>query len=317
MLSLHDPPGAIAGPGEMRLAGGRRSALAGWVLREALVSREQTVVVCMHLHLAPLALLLALRRMQVFVFLHGIEAWRPLSLLQRVALGSPRVGLIANSHYTEREFRRANPGLAARQVQVCHLGVDEPASPEALPGGLEPGFALAMGRLHEGYKGHDELLGVWPALLVAHPGARLVVAGDGPDRGRLEARSRALGLEGAVRFLGRVSDGEREALYRACAFLALPSRGEGFGLVYAEAMRAGRSCLAGPGAPAEVVSHGETGLVVDPMQRSDLEAALLRLFEDESSRERWGAAGRARQQALFTRDAFGARLSLALGLEPC
>ena len=50
----------------------------------------------------------------------------------------------------------------------------------------------------ERYKGHDELLDVWPALLARKPDARLVVAGDGDDRPRLESRAASLGLSHAV-----------------------------------------------------------------------------------------------------------------------
>ena len=92
-----------------------------------------------------------------------------------------------------------------------------------------------------------------PPLLAARPGARLVVAGDGDDRPRLEARAAALGLGGAVLFTGFVSEATLAELYRRAAVFVMPSLGEGFGLVYLEAMRAGKPCVAARGSAAEEV----------------------------------------------------------------
>jgi len=250
------------------------------------------------------------------VALLGVDAWRPLAGDRRRALaGATR--LFAISGHTRE---RAAPFLpAGARVEVVHPGLEEPA-----PGGaprrplldeLGQGFALAVGRMsaRERYKGHDELLEAWPALAADLPDARLVVAGDGDDRPRLEARARELGIAPAVRFTGWVSAATVAALYRRAAVFVLPSRDEGFGLVYLEAMAAARPCLAlAGGAPAEIVADGVTGRLVAAGDRAALRAALAEVLSDPALARRWGAAARARFEAEFTFAAFERRLEPVL-----
>src|SRR5262249_54088385 len=159
--------------------------------------------------------------------------------------------------HTARRFRAANPDLADRPIEICQLAVRErdpapvsfePAVPCAGP------FALIVGRMmaEERYKGHDLLIDIWPSVVAAVPGAGLVVVGDGDDRARLHARAASLGDR--VSFTGHVSDGALARLYRDCAFFVMPSRDEGFGLVFLEAMQAGKACIGAMGAAAEVIS---------------------------------------------------------------
>ena len=177
-------------------------------------------------------------------------------------------------------------------------------------------FALIVGRMAaaERYKGHDLLIDLWPRVAAAVPGATLVIAGDGDDRARLETRAAACG--GPVRFVGRVSDTALADLYRECAFFAMPSRDEGFGLVFLEAMRAGKACVGGMGAAAEVIADGVTGLVVEPDRPADVLAALLRLFREPDTRARMGRAGALRVAREFTEAQFRRRFRALLGLPP-
>src|SRR6185295_10340629 len=176
---------------------------------------------------------------------------------------------------------------------------------------LGRGFLLLVARMASGerYKGHDQILEALPGLLATHSGARLVVAGDGDDRARLEAKAASLGLGDAVVFTGFVSEATLAELYRRCAAFVMPSRGEGFGLVYLEAMRAARPVLATRGSAAEeIVRHGETGLLVDPDDRPELTAALSLLLGDSERARRMGEAGHTRWQQEFGIERFRERL---------
>jgi glycosyltransferase involved in cell wall biosynthesis len=164
----------------------------------------------------------------------------------------------------------------------------------------------------ERYKGHDALLDCWTRVAQAVPGARLVVAGEGDDRARLQDKARGLGLDGLVDFLGEVAPARLPALYRGCAFFVMPSRDEGFGLVYLEAMRAGRACLAAAGAAEEVVLHERTGLIVPYGAPAALEAALVRLFLRPEERDALGRAGAALFAERFTEERFRRRFWEAL-----
>jgi phosphatidyl-myo-inositol dimannoside synthase len=252
---------------------------------------------------------MARRGGRLCVFLHGIEAWKPLGMLQQAALRRADV-VLANSAHTARRFTEANPTVASRAISVCQLGVGAPVT---APASGEPGpFALIVGRLAaaERYKGHDLLIEMWPRVVEQCPGARLVVAGDGDDRPRLERA--AVALRETVRFAGRVDDARLSALYRDCAFFLMPSRAEGFGLVFLEAMRAGKACVGGVGAAAEIIEDGVTGFVVDPDDPEQVQKAVVRLFQDPALAARLGQAGAARWAREFTEEAFAGRLRALL-----
>ena len=119
-----------------------------------------------------------------------------------------------------------------------------------------------------------------------------------------------------MRFLGRVDEQQLDELYRSCRLFVMPSRDEGFGLVFLEAMRAGRPCIGGCGAASEIIQHGVTGLIVDPELRPDLTAALERLYSEPDTCRQFGAAGRERFLSTFTNDCFQARFTQALSRQP-
>jgi glycosyltransferase involved in cell wall biosynthesis len=92
----------------------------------------------------------------------------------------------------------------------------------------------------------------------------------------------------------------------------MPSRDEGFGLVFLEAMCAGKACIGARGAATEIIQHGVTGLIVDPASADELAAALLTLFDDPVRCRAMGAAGRARYLSTFTDAQFVRRFERAV-----
>jgi phosphatidyl-myo-inositol dimannoside synthase len=295
-----------------RAAAGRRTRMLGWTLQRAPHAHSDLTVVVTHVHLAPLAGLLAVRGAQRVVFIHGIEAWRPLRRRETLAM-TGNVRVIANSRRTATLCRAANPSLPA--PVVCPLGIGPGAA--AIRWSAEPGFALIVGRISssERYKGHDALIDAWPLVLDAVPGARLVVAGDGDDRSRLQALVEERRLSAAIRFTGAISDGELRGLYQACAAYVMPSSGEGFGLAYLEAMRDAKPCVALRVA-GEIVEDGATGLLLDSTDAPVLADAMIRLFRDPAMRHRLGAAGAQRVRTMFEERHFARRFTDAIGLRP-
>jgi phosphatidylinositol alpha-1,6-mannosyltransferase len=147
------------------------------------------------------------------------------------------------------------------------------------------------------------------------PDARLWIVGEGDDVPRLQGLARELGVEAAVRFHGRVSDAELGALYRRASLFAMPSRQEGFGLVYAEAMWHGLPCIGSTvDAAGEVIVDGETGRLVpygDAPATADAVAALL---ADPVRARAMGEAGQKRARERFGYERFRADLFAALDL---
>jgi lipopolysaccharide/colanic/teichoic acid biosynthesis glycosyltransferase len=199
---------------------------------------------------------------------------------------------------------REVPALRAYQdkLVVIPFGLDSRAFPASAAAPRAPGSApptvLFVGRL-VAYKGVDVLLRAMSGVP-----ASLVVVGDGPLRGSLEALAQELGVAASVRFLGHVSDAERVEWYRRADLLVLPSvsRQEAFGMVQIEAMFAGRPVVstALPTGVPWVNRDGESGLVVPPRDVERLRAALLRLCGDPELRAALGAQARARALEHFT-----------------
>jgi phosphatidylinositol alpha-1,6-mannosyltransferase len=152
-----------------------------------------------------------------------------------------------------------------------------------------------------------------PGVAKKVPSALLVIVGRGGDELRLRQLTRQLGLEEYVHFAGFVPDAELPAYYQAAEIFAMPSFAEGFGLVYLEAMHHGKPCIAGnQDASGEVIADGKTGLLVEPGNVGQVEAALLRLLENPQLAKKLGAAGRVRLEKHFTYEEFGKRLGKLL-----
>lgn len=286
---------------------------AGVVVR-ALASRARAdVVLVWHLHLLKLLPVLDHSAARVVLFLHGVEAWRRLDPLSQFLLR--RVDLfLSNSDCTWRKFLACNPDFAAANHQTVHLGTGAAlAGEEPVP--VAPPAVLMLGRIdrREDYKGHREMIGAWPLVRERVPDAELWIAGDGDLRPTLEDLVSASGLGGCVRFHGRVDEGEKARLLAGSRCLAMPSRGEGFGLVYLEAMRVGRPCLVSTlDAGVEVVEPPAGGLAVDPADAEAIARAVEGLVGSSAAWPAIAARARRRYESRFTAEHFHQRLLSAV-----
>lgn len=279
--------------------------------------------------LAPLAWLLRARRgiRGYSLILHGIEAWRPLGWSDRLACQGAEC-IIATTHYTARRFAEAN-GLDSNRISViplCASSADPSHPAHAAPSGThappdpDPDFrlsgdfklggefkVLSVGRqsAQERYKGFDELILATRALSDQGVPVHLHLVGQGDDQPRLQAFAAQLELTSRVTFHGQLDDPTLQAAYAQCDLFALPSAGEGFGIVFLEAMRYAKPCIgARAGGIPEVVAEGKTGLLVDAGDAPALAAALHQLWYDPAQREQLGQAGRERLQNKFSPERF-------------
>ncbi|MGF1635252.1 MAG: glycosyltransferase family 4 protein [Phycisphaerae bacterium] len=210
--------------------------------------------------------------------------------------------VLANSRWVQR--RLLDDGFRC-DGHVWNGVAERPARPP-LAGLPTIGFA---GRLIE-KKGVSVLLQAFARVREACPEARLLVAGDGPDRPRLEQRAGELQVADAVEFAGHLSPEEMEARLGTAWVQAVPGLWEEpFGLVVAEAMMRGTAVVTtATGGPAEQVVEGETGRLVPPGDVNALAEALLALLQDVSAAEAMGTAGRGRALACFTERVFMNRM---------
>ncbi len=216
------------------------------------------------------------------------------------------LGAMARIIATSPEYAATSPVLARfrDKLRIIPFGLDEQAAPRADEAGLATwrarvgeGFFLFVGVLRY-YKGLEFLLEA--ARGTRH---RLVIAGDGPMRGRLEALAARPGMPPVV-FTGRITEQDKAALFALCRAFVFPShlRSEAFGVSLLEAALYGRamvSCEISTGT-SFVNLGGETGLVVPPADPPALRAALDRLAGDDALVRAMGAAARRRFERHFS-----------------
>jgi glycosyltransferase involved in cell wall biosynthesis len=168
----------------------------------------------------------------------------------------------------------------------------------------EEPYVLFLGRLDVYTKGLDLLLDEYELFARAHPDIRLVVAGDGPDAGRLQAAvARSAALTERVELVGRVAGKVKSDLLSGCLCVVMPSRHEGWPLVAMEAAACAKPVVGSTARGlSDAVVNGQTGILVDTTQRGALAEALGRVVDDADLRQRLGRAARERA-AQFTWDA--------------
>jgi phosphatidyl-myo-inositol dimannoside synthase len=275
--------------------------------------RTSGVVLVWHIGLLKLLPFFRTRPRKVILFLHGIEIWKRQDWLTERLFN--RVDLfLSNSDYTWQRFLSYNPSLSRAQHQIVALGLNFSLTEDLVEPDPQP-IALILSRLSksEDYKGHRELIGIWRLVLQRIPNAELWIAGDGDLRPALEEVAALHGVSRQVKFLGRISEEQKQQLLRQSRCLLMPSRGEGFGLVYLEAMRIGRPCLVSTlDAGREVVNPPEAGLAVDPDNEEELASAVCRLLSDGPEWRQWSEQARRRYEENFTAKHFQERLLAAL-----
>ncbi|AOS45755.1 GDP-mannose-dependent alpha-(1-6)-phosphatidylinositol monomannoside mannosyltransferase [Lacunisphaera limnophila] len=278
------------------------------------LARRADVVVCAHLHQLPIVWLAQRLRpaLKYHLVAHGIEVWRPYTWLERRALLGAD-GILCVSEYTRRQMLRFCPALRPDRLVVVPNTLDPHFAPELNDQLSNAPFAipriLTVGRLSSSdtYKGFDTLIEAMPAIRREYPAARLRIVGKGDDLPRLQALAAELGVAGSVDFLGPISDEALRAEYAACDLFALPSRKEGFGLVYLEAMVYGKPCIGARAGGAPEVITPDTGVLVTYGNIPELATAV-----DELVRHHRDSEVVRRHADTFAFPAFTRRLAAAL-----
>jgi phosphatidylinositol alpha-1,6-mannosyltransferase len=279
----------------------------------AFLTRRYDLLLVTHRNLLPLALFWKSVTGRPYVlFGHGIEIWPRQTPLYRFALHMADL-VLTNSRFTRDRLCVSN-GLPAERTEVVGLCVGNPSEPASCGGSNAP-LLLTVGRAAAGeaYKGQDTVIRALPQILGSFPSVRYVVAGGGDDLPRLRSLAQETRVDSSIDFLGPVSEEQKDGLYRSATIFVMPSRGEGFGLVFLEAMGYRLPCIAGNSdASVETVRDGINGFTVDPGDAEAVAGATLRLLGDPPLRVAMGHAGRAIKDAEFSCEAFSERLAGAL-----
>jgi phosphatidyl-myo-inositol dimannoside synthase len=246
------------------------------------------VIFCGHLNAAPLAAAIGkVIARPVWTQVHGIEAWSERSRLMRRAIEASSL-VTAVSRYTRH-----------RLLSWCDL---PPARVRVLPNTFPPvhrkrakrddlvsrhklagrKVILTVGRMAaaEAYKGHDRVIRCLPRLKSIEPEVVYLVVGSGDDRPRLESIAREMGIADIVVFTGQAATHELPDYYALADVFAMPSTGEGFGIVFLEAAALGLPVIGGNrDGSVDALADGVIGKPVDPGDCDALVAALAKALK--------------------------------------
>ncbi|MDP1612369.1 MAG: asparagine synthase (glutamine-hydrolyzing) [Sulfuritalea sp.] len=260
------------------------------VARAILATGRQSQIICGHINLVPLAWLLGVvMRCPVTLIVHGIDAWTAHSNALTRLLLSRTDRVVSVSSFTAERIQGWSgipPSRFAILPNCVDLGKYSPRPPANY---LVERYHLAdrtvimtVGRLvsRERFKGFDEIIDLMPALKERHPDLHYLIVGDGDDRARLVAKVKAMNLEHCVTFTGYIREEEKADHFSLARAYVMPSRGEGFGIVYLEALASGIPVLGSKvDGSRDALMGGRLGLLVDPASPQEIVEGVIQVLK--------------------------------------
>jgi len=326
-LSLNDPTGshrAGVDATSFQFRGFGRSKLRFTLEAMKLARPNAHIVLAAHPNLAvpASAMRMKSRAIHLIVMSHGVEVWQPLTLSRRIGLRAA-AWVLAPSRDTADKLRNVQQ-VSPERIRVLPWGLDpefldlactprELPLPDSVP---RARYVLAVGRWSsaERYKGFNTLIQALPQIRDATGDVNLVFAGDGDDRPALEELATRLHVRDSVRFISGLTRSQLVSVYRHADVFALPSGGEGFGIVYLEAMALGRPVVGGnQGGVTDIVEDGVTGFLVRHGDVPQLVERLTLLLTNSELAGEMGRRGHERVLRLFSFGKFEAGLRAILG----
>ena len=240
----------------------------------ALTNRPR-LILCGHLNFSPVAFWInRLTHIPYWILVYGVDAWAVQNKWQTKALHAAEKIISISGYTRDRLIQEQN--LPSDKISLLPVTFD--ASRFKI--GPKPNYLLQRYGLHpsqpviltvtrlsnaDGYKGYDQIIQALPEIRRQIPNLHYVIVGKGDDRPQLEQLIAHLNLQNCVTLTGFIPDNELNDHYNLCDVFAMPSKGEGFGIVYLEALACGKPTLGGNQDGAiDALCKGELGVLVNP-----------------------------------------------------
>lgn len=257
-----------------------------FVWKELINSYKYQTVILGHVNLALFGLLIKTFRPSIKIILvaHGIEVWNKLDGLKKAILDKVDV-ILAVSNFTKQQLINTN-GISPKKIAVFHNTIDpffhfptEFDKPTQLLERYnikkEEKVILTLTRLAytEKYKGYDKVIDSLPEVIKKHPKVKYLIAGkaDEREKTRLKKMIAVNKLENYVFLIGFVAEEEISDHYKLADLFIMPSRKEGFGIVFIEAMACGLPVIAGnKDGSVDALKNGELGVLINPEDKQEM-----------------------------------------------
>jgi glycosyltransferase involved in cell wall biosynthesis len=255
----------------------------------ALLQRPD-LIICGHINFSPLALrIFKLLKIPYWVIVHGIDAW-DLQDISRINGLKFAPKIISVSGYTrDRIVKEQN--ISLDQISLLPNTFDASKfSIQPKPQYLldryhfhpDQQIILTVTRLASGdrYKGYDQIIRALPEIRRQIPNIHYLLVGKGDDRDRIETIIDEVNVRDCVTLAGFIPDEELSDHYNLCDIFAMPSKGEGFGIVYLEALACGKPTIGGNQDGAiDALCHGELGVLVNPDNIDELGKTIVKILQ--------------------------------------
>ncbi|WP_375495833.1 glycosyltransferase [uncultured Nostoc sp.] len=254
------------------------------------LSKLPKFILCGHINFAPIALFVhRLTGIPYVIIVYGIDAWEIQNIWKIKALYAAEKIISISGYTRDRLINEHN--LSPDKFELLPVTFDaERFEISPKPNYLLERYGLksnqpvilTVTRLSsdDGYKGYDQIIQALSQIKHQLPDAHYILAGKGDDRARIEKLIAQLNLQDSVTLAGFVPDDELCDHYNLCNVFAMPSRREGFGIVYLEALACGKPTLGGNQDGAiDALCHGELGALVDPLDVDAIAQTIIQILQ--------------------------------------
>lgn len=269
-----------------------------FILKSFREGIRNKIVILSHINLLSIGYFIKLfsPKTQLVLFAHGIEVWQPLSVIKKKMLKKCDK-ILAVSNYTKNKLTEVNDVNAAK-CDVLNNCLDPFFAEEENVDGYNTLYdkyklskdnfiLLTVTRIaaDEQYKGYDKVIDAMSKIIKDFPNVRYIIAGkyDLSEKNRLDSLVEKNNLSHAIIFTGFISDKQLSAYYRMADVFIMPSVGEGFGIVFIEAMYYGLPVIAGnKDGSVDALLNGRLGLMVDPDKEEEIILAVKKIINDRT-----------------------------------
>lgn len=246
-------------------------------------------IVCGHINIIPLAYILKrVLGIDYISITYGIETWNITDSIKQKGLTLSKL-IICISNYTKLKIQNQIP-LEESKFFILPCAVDEKSfyinsKPKYLTDRYnveDCKVVLTICRLdeREKYKGYDKIIKILSRVMAEVPKIKYVIGGTGNDIYRIKKLVNKLGLQDKVIITGFIPEKELVDYYNLCDVFAMPSKGEGFGIVFLEALACGKPVIAGnKDGSVEAVLNGEIGILVNPDDNDAIVNAIIKILK--------------------------------------
>ena len=260
---------------------------------------KSKLVILSHINLLSVGYFIKLLspKTKLVLFAHGIEVWKPLSSFKKKMLVKcDQVWAVSNftkDKITQLGYVKSNHSIVLNNCLDPFL---QKENNDSKSGKLLSRYniskdnfiLLTLTRLNsaEKYKGYDKVLQSLQTLIKVYPHLRYLIIGkyDDEEKARMDKLIRSMNLHHAVIFAGYIPEEELSAHYKLADLYIMPSLGEGFGIVFIEAMYNDVPVIAGnKDGSIDALLNGRLGLLVNPDDKEEITSAIKKVINDKSS----------------------------------